>query len=160
MLPTPGRPFSFHGEQIGVTTLTMARLQDRMLDGPAPKVIPDSATESEFVARFGPALGASCWKDYAQKRLTQERADMVNQRIAARWDDIRAAIAAIALRADALARVLEAAKAPRAPEDLGWPRAAYREAVHHAREIRNRYTFLDLAADAGVLERWMPEIVG
>jgi len=160
MLPTPGRPFSFHGEQIGVTTLTMARLQDRMLDGPAPKVMPDPATEAAFIARFGPALGASCWKDYAQKRLTQERADMVNQRLAARWDDIRTAIAAISLRADALARVLDAAKPPRAPEDLGWPRAAYREAVHHAREIRNRYTFLDLAADAGVLERWMPEIVG
>jgi hypothetical protein len=25
--------------------------------------------------------------------------------------------------------------------------------VRHAREIRNRYTFLDLAADGGVLER-------
>ena len=47
---------------------------------------------------------------------------------------------------------------PRTPEDLGWPRASYRTAVRHAREIRNRYTFLDLAADSGVLDRMIPAI--
>jgi glycerol-1-phosphate dehydrogenase [NAD(P)+] len=57
-----------------------------------------------------------------------------------------------------LSLVLKAAKAPRAPEDLGWPRASYQLAVRHAREIRNRYTFLDLAADAGTLDRMTPEI--
>ena len=30
--------------------------------------------------------------------------------------------------------------------------ATFKDAVLHAREIRNRYTFLDLAADAGLLE--------
>jgi hypothetical protein len=30
--------------------------------------------------------------------------------------------------------------------------------VRHAREIRNRYTFLDLAADSGVLDSMIPEI--
>jgi glycerol-1-phosphate dehydrogenase [NAD(P)+] len=39
------------------------------------------------------------------------------------------------------------------PEALGWPRAFYRAAVRHAREIRGRYTFLDLAADSGLFDR-------
>jgi glycerol-1-phosphate dehydrogenase [NAD(P)+] len=30
----------------------------------------------------------------------------------------------------------------------------YREAVCHAREIRKRYSALDLAADAGILEQF------
>jgi hypothetical protein len=34
----------------------------------------------------------------------------------------------------------------------------YENAARHARTIRNRYTFLDLAADAGVLERMIPAI--
>ncbi len=42
--------------------------------------------------------------------------------------------------------------APTRPEDLHWPRPFYREAVRHAREMRNRYTFLDLAADSGWLD--------
>ena len=36
MLRDPARAPSFHGEQIGVTTLTMARLQERLLKGPPP----------------------------------------------------------------------------------------------------------------------------
>ena len=154
----PGRPFTFHGEQIGVTTLTMARLQGRMLDGPPPTVSADRSTEADFIARFGPTLGPSCWTDFSQKRLTEDKAARVNQRIADKWPAIRAAIGAISLHADMLALVLQEAKAPRTPEDLGWPRASYQAAVRHAREIRNRYTFLDLAADSGVLDGMIPEI--
>ncbi|HEV8392509.1 MAG TPA: iron-containing alcohol dehydrogenase [Dongiaceae bacterium] len=154
----PGRPFSFHGEQIGVTTLTMARLQGRLLDGPPPAVEVDRSTEADFIDKFGSVLGPSCWKDYCQKRLTPEKAEAVNHRIAAKWQDMRAAIGAISLHADMLALVLKEAGAPRSPEDLGWPRASYEDAVRHARKIRNRYTFLDLAADAGILDRMVPVI--
>lgn len=158
MLPDAGRPFTFHGEQIGVTTLTMARLQGRMLDGPPPVVSADRSTEADFIARFGPTLGPSCWAEFGWKRLTAEKAARVNQRIGDRWPAIRTAIMAISLHADLLSLVLEQAKAPRTPEDLGWPRASYQAAVRHACEIRNRYTFLDLAADAGVLDGMIPEI--
>jgi len=158
MLPDPGRPFSFHGEQIGVTTLTMARLQGRLLAGPPPAVAADRGTEADFISRFGADLGASCWKDFSQKRLTAEKADAVNKKLAAKWHEIRAAISAISLHADMLALVLQEANAPRSPEDLGWPRGSYEDAVRHARKIRNRYTFLDLAADAGVLEELVPAI--
>jgi len=158
MLPDAGRPFTFHGEQIGVTTLTMARLQGRMLDGPPPVVSADRSTEADFIARFGPALGPSCWADFNQKRLTEDKAARVNQKIADKWLAIRTAIDAISLHADMLSLVLKEAKAPRTPEDLGWPRASYQAAVRHAREIRNRYTFLDLAADAGMLDGIIPQI--
>jgi glycerol-1-phosphate dehydrogenase [NAD(P)+] len=49
--------------------------------------------------------------------------------------------------------VLARAGAPRRPEDLDWPHDFYDSAVKHAREIRDRYTFLDLAADSGMLEK-------
>ena len=158
MVPDVDRPFTFHGEQIGVTTLTMARLQGRILDGPQPQVFEDRNSEVDFIARFGPTLGPSCWNDFGQKRLTADKAARVNQRISDRWPEIRAAISAISLHADTLSLVLQEAKAPRTPEDLGWPRASYQAAVRHAREIRNRYTFLDLAADSGVLDGMIPEI--
>ena len=37
------------------------------------------------------------------------------------------------------------------PADLGIDGSAYRQAVGHAHEIRDRYGFLDLAAQAGRL---------
>ena len=84
-----GWPESFHGEQIGVTTLTMARLQERLLEGPAPTVHTNGTDEAVFITRYGPELGKSCWKEFAQKRLDAGRAKAVNQRLANSWDKIR-----------------------------------------------------------------------
>jgi glycerol-1-phosphate dehydrogenase [NAD(P)+] len=159
MLPDPRRPFSFHGEQIGVTTLTMARLQQAVLESPPPVVTADENGEAEFVGRFGAVLGPSCWKEFRQKRLTREKADVVNERIAAGWDRMRTTINAILLPPDMLARILRDAKAPCSPRELDWPLASYEEAVRHAREVRDRYTFLDLAADARLMDRLVPAIL-
>ncbi|WP_119302003.1 hypothetical protein [Dongia deserti] len=68
-----------------------------------------------MIAGFGPTLGPSCWKDFSQKRLTEEKADSINQRIAAKWDNICAAIVAISLHAEMLAVILKEADAPRTP---------------------------------------------
>jgi glycerol-1-phosphate dehydrogenase [NAD(P)+] len=145
-------PESFHGEQIGVTTLTMARLQERLLEGPPPVLHPAVEDEAAFVARYGPELGRSCWAEFAQKRVDGERARAVNARLADSWDRIRAAISRITHPAAFLADVLRRGGAPTTPEDLGWPRPFYHRAVRHARDIRNRYTFLDLAVDSRRLE--------
>ena len=51
--------------------------------------------------------------------------------------------------ASELERILHRAGAPTLPSDLGWPAEFYSHVVNHARLIRNRYTFLDLAAICG-----------
>ena len=141
-------PDSFHGEQIGVTTLTMARLQERMLSGPPPALRASAADEAAFVARYGTELGRSCWAEFTQKRLDAAGARKVNERIATSWERIQRAIARVTLPAQFLADVLRRAGAPIAHADLGWPRQFCLNAVRHARDIRSRYTFLDLAADS------------
>ena len=152
MLAPPEWPKTFHGEQIGVTTLSMARLQERVLaDGP-PRLEPSRPDESSITAHFGAELGAACWAEFRGKRLDAERAEALTARLAAGWDKIRARLASVVVPAARLEAVLKAAGAPTAPAELGWPRDFYREALRHAREIRNRYTFLDLAADSGVLQ--------
>ncbi len=146
-------PEAFHGEQIAVTTLTMARLQERMLDGAAPRLRAMAVSEAEVTEHFGAELGAACWAAFAAKRLDAARTEALNTRLAENWDSFRARLGAVLRPAAALEAVLARAGAPRRPEDLHWPRAFYRDAVRHAREIRDRYTFLDLAADSGMLEK-------
>jgi len=48
-------------------------------------------------------------------------------------------------------RMLRAAGGALTARDLGLPVDFYREAVIHCREMRNRYSFLDVAADEGIL---------
>jgi glycerol-1-phosphate dehydrogenase [NAD(P)+] len=154
MMADPAWPRNFHGEQVGVTTLTMAGLQASLLDGPPPQIHPSAIDEAALVAHFGPELGRSCWQEFRQKRVDPQMALQLSQRLSERWDDIRRQIAAIHRPPQQLREILARAGAAIEPEGLGWPRAFYGEAVRHAREIRNRYTFLDLAADGGVLGRF------
>jgi glycerol-1-phosphate dehydrogenase [NAD(P)+] len=144
-------PASFHGEQIGVTTLTMARLQERILNGGPPRLGPTRVGEAELIAHFGSELGAACWREFSRKHLDAAAADALSQRIAAHWEAWRMRLRAVTRPAHVLADVLRRAGAPTTPEAVGWPRALYESALRHARLIRNRFTFLDLVGETGIL---------
>jgi glycerol-1-phosphate dehydrogenase [NAD(P)+] len=141
----PDRPLVFHGEQVGVTTLTMARLQERMLAAPPPVLHADTDEEADFIARYGEEVGRSCWSEFRRKRLTAAGAEAMNQRLAERWDRVCSEIGAISLSAAFLQRVLTRAGAPTTPAEIHCPVDFYDNVIRRCREIRNRYTFLDLA---------------
>jgi glycerol-1-phosphate dehydrogenase [NAD(P)+] len=145
--PTP----TLHGEQIAVCTVAMAELQQRVLDRDAAPVLrPTPFDRDELVRHFGPLIGEGCWLELQGKRFDAAATDALNDRLARRWDAIRSAIAAIAVGASTLRALLADAGAPVEPAQVGWSAAFFATAMRHAREIRNRYTFLDLAADASV----------
>ncbi len=152
MMAAADLPAAFHGEQIAVTTLTMARLQDRLMRGPAPVLRAQKIRAADFETRYGRVTGSSCWHEFAKKRLDGESAAALSQRLAENWAQIVEEISEISLPADTLRETLRKIDAPTTYRDLGLPAAFYRDAVVHAREIRDRFTFLDLAADSGVFD--------
>jgi glycerol-1-phosphate dehydrogenase [NAD(P)+] len=157
MFADPARPLVFHGEQVGVTTLSMARLQERMLER-RPQFRPDRTSETAFVARYGEDLGRSCWAAYRQKRLDDAGAEALNARVAQDWDAIREKVAAILLPAAQLESVLRAAGADLTPEAIHLDRPFYERALLQSRDIRERYTCLDLAGDTGALADLVPSL--
>ena len=66
-------PPSFHGEQIGVTTLIMARLQHRMLEAGPPRCAPTPVDGADLRRHFGPDVGAACEKELSAKALAPKR---------------------------------------------------------------------------------------
>jgi len=150
MFEPDGRPLVYHGEQIGVTTLSMARLQTQLLTN-LPQVSPDTETREEFVERYGEEIGESCWNEFAQKRLDSAEADRLNHLIGQRRTDIEARIGAILLSPARLESVLKAAGSPTTPAEIFLTRDFYEMALLQCRTIRNRFTFLDLAASSGQL---------
>ncbi|MEM9488473.1 MAG: iron-containing alcohol dehydrogenase [Myxococcota bacterium] len=146
----PDEAAPYHGEQIAVTSLFMARLQERILaDEEPPTLRLTNDSEDEILRRFGESLGRACWNELSGKRLDQVGTDELNRRLIDQWPVIRTRIAAAARPADQLGAVLQAAGAPTRPGDLDWSDERFAEACRHAREIRNRYTFLDFVAAAG-----------
>lgn len=144
----PGRPEAFHGEETGVASIAMAELQDRLLARAAPPVLrPTGVGREELLRRYGPERGEACWRELSGKRFGAAQTDELNARLAARWPQMRERIAAVTLGAARHRAILAAAGAPTEPAELGWPDDLLPAAMAHARELRNRYTFLDLAAD-------------
>ena len=148
MMRPPRVPDSLHGEQVAVCTIAMAELQERILaQASPPRLHPNLVDREDLVRRFGAVIGDACWSELVQKRFDVDQTAALNARLARSWDAMRTRIGAIVLGAASLRDVLAAAGAPTEPAHLGWPDPLVRDAMHHAREIRNRYTFLDLAAD-------------
>jgi glycerol-1-phosphate dehydrogenase [NAD(P)+] len=152
MMHPPGWQAAFHGEQIAVTTLTMARLQERLLAGERPRPAATRIGRTEILGHFGTEIGEACWTDFSRKTIDPVGAERLDQHLATSWDDLRARISAVGRPVAQLEETLTRAGAPTRPAHLGLEPEFYRGAVRHAREIRDRYTFLDLAGDCSLLE--------
>ena len=147
--PHPG---SLHGEQVGVATITMARLQERLLGDEAPPVLePTRIDEAALEARYG-GQAAACRAALLAKALTGERLREANARLQRSWSEWRTMLAPLAVPAARLEATLGSIGAARTAAELGLEPAFYRSAVAHAHEIRDRFGFLDLAAHTGRLE--------
>ena len=156
MCSPAGRADHFHGEQVAVATLTMARIQEEMLAAGPPRVEPSRMTVADLRHRLGPELGESCWREFLPKRLDSNMATTLTKRVADGWDELGARVRAASLSAQLLSSIIKRAGGPTTPEDIGLPPTFYAGAVRNARFLRDRYTFLDLADDSGYLTRWWP----
>jgi len=139
-------PQAFHGEHIAVTTLTMARLQQRVLALDKLQLAPPRDTEASMIEKFGPALGRACWQAFLPKAFDKDATDQLNRKLSGEWPAIRERLRRVARPPAELERALLAAGAPTTPQDVGLPLDFYGEAVTNARLIRDRFTMLDLAA--------------
>jgi glycerol-1-phosphate dehydrogenase [NAD(P)+] len=139
-------PQAYHGEHISVTTLTMARLQERMLALSALQLKPTTDTEASMIEKFGEEVGRACWAAFSPKVFDKGRREELNRKLAKEWPAIRDRLRAVARSEAEIKKALVAVGAPTTPDDVGLPLNFYREAVANARLIRDRFTMLDLAA--------------
>jgi glycerol-1-phosphate dehydrogenase [NAD(P)+] len=148
-------PGTLHGQQVGVAALTMARLQAQILDADAPPVVAaTSVDETDMRRRYGDEVFAICRAELDQKALDAAGADRLNAKLESIWPQLRAELQAFRVPVERMRSALASAGGPTTAAALGLDVGFYREAVRHAREIRKRYSALDLAADARRLDEF------
>jgi glycerol-1-phosphate dehydrogenase [NAD(P)+] len=158
MLAPAARPPMLHGEQIAVTTLSMAKLQRAMLSGPPPVLAPDTDNGTAILERYGPELSTSISAEFAPKRLDRGKADELNDKLAQDWGRICERLSTALLPRDRIEAALRAAGAPLTSAEIGLERSFYEQAMLHSREIRNRFTMLDLAVPSGRMASLLPTL--
>jgi glycerol-1-phosphate dehydrogenase [NAD(P)+] len=158
MFAGDAHPGTLHGEQVGVTTLTMSCLQNRILDKPRPPILsPTNIDAAGMVARYGKEIGQNCIKQLERKALDRKKADEFNLFLEENWESLSARLRDVMLPSERLWQAMEKIGAPKTATELGLSQDFYREVVIHSREIRDRYTMLDLAGDSGMLEAFAGE---
>jgi glycerol-1-phosphate dehydrogenase [NAD(P)+] len=157
---TQGEPS--HGFKVAVGTATMAALYERLLAldldaldvGAQVSAWPSWDAVEADVRRThpDPQLAQQAVGESRAKYLTGDELGTRLRRLRERWPALRDRLQAQLLPAAEVRRLLRAAGCPSGPAEIGLAPGALPASVLAARQIRRRYTALDLGAEAGVLE--------
>ena len=146
-------PGTLHGQQVGVASLTMGRIQQCILECESPPVLLPTRVDSDGMEeRMGPEIAAACEAEYRKKALDETGTRQLNERLQVLWPTLRKECRQWIDPVPVMRERLRAAGAPTTATELGVPLEFYREAVRHGHEMRNRFSFADLACDAGLLD--------
>ena len=156
MFAGPAHPGTTHGQQVGVASLAIARLQMRLLAlDRAPEIRPTHIDEAEFVARYGEDIGRMCYAEAKKKSFDKPGAETFNRKLKALWPQLREELRPFTMDPAVMKATLQAAGGPTTATELGLPRKIWRDAMKYARDVRNRWSFFDLADDAGLLDDFL-----
>jgi glycerol-1-phosphate dehydrogenase [NAD(P)+] len=149
-------PGTKHGQQVGVASIALARLHEQLfaLDKP-PLVKPKQISPTDFVTRYGDGVGRMMFAEAQKKALDARGAAALNKRLSEIWPELCLECQVFAVASADLKRIIASAGGPTTATELGLPVAVWRKAMKHARDIRNRFSFLDLADDAGLLDDFL-----
>ncbi|NRA88278.1 MAG: sn-glycerol-1-phosphate dehydrogenase [Rhizobiales bacterium] len=153
-------PGTVHGQQVGVASVTMARLQELILSqSEAPRIRAYQPDEAAIRARYPAAAVENCLKVSRSKIMSQAELDTFNTKLEEIWPTFRKKLKAMMIPADEMAAHLRVAKGGATYDEIGLDRDLYVEAVLHCREMRDRYSMLDLADDMGILNDFIEESI-
>lgn len=160
-----GRQPVLHGTKVRIATWLVVKLHEHLLNaglGPddiraLPRQFDQEEWEREIrrVYRQGAPevlhLEAASGKNDLQKRA--ERLQIIAQR----WDEIQKLISSLPPAAEII-RLITAVGGPAYPGEIGLTQDLVHDSLLYAKELRNRYTILQLLWDLGLLEAYAERI--
>jgi len=156
MFAGPAHPGTTHGQQVGVASLAIARLQAEILGlEKAPRIRPTHIVEAEFIDRYGREIGMMCYAEAKKKAFDRKGAEEFNAKLAELWPQLREELKPFTMDPKEMEKALREAGGPVTTSEMGLPRKIWRDAMKYARDVRNRWSFLDLADDAGLLDDFL-----
>ena len=156
MFAGDAHPGTTHGQQVGVASIAMARLHRQLFAlERAPHVKPTRLDRTDFIRRYGADIGAMMFAEASKKALGVAEAKAFNEKLSEVWPELRAQCLGMMMEPETIAKLIAAAGGPTTATELGLPRDIWSKAMKHARDVRNRWSFLDLADDAGLLDEFL-----
>ncbi len=152
-----------HGFKVGVATIAIARFYETLLDWPmqnldvaaARAAWPDRQAVEKSVADLfpDPQVREAALRESLAKHATADAVTDQLLRLKKIWPDLIRQLRVQLPPSQELVKMLTAAGAPTEPEQIGFSRNRLRLSFYQAYHIRRRFTVLDLAVRAGLLDQ-------
>jgi glycerol-1-phosphate dehydrogenase [NAD(P)+] len=156
-----------HGFKVGVGSIAIAALYERILerdlanldveaikrDWPTPEEVEQRVRAAHNPPLEDPAVKQSLAK-YVDADALGERLELLGRL----WPDLREKLREQLMPADELRGMLRAAGCPTSPEEIGLSIEDFKATYRRAQMIRSRYTVLDVANEAGILDECVDEL--
>ena len=156
-----------HGFKVGVGSIAIAALYERVLERdlnnldiealergwPSPEEVEKRVRTAHDPPLEDPAVKQSLAK-YVDADALGERLRLLREV----WPGLRARVEEQLMTADELRGLLRRAGCPTNPEEIGLSKEDLRATYRRAQMIRSRYTVLDLANEAGILDECVEEL--
>jgi glycerol-1-phosphate dehydrogenase [NAD(P)+] len=163
-----GGPPPSHGYKVGIGSISIAAFYERLLQRDLTTIDIDAVRSAwpswDEVERTVQAAHTTPGLDEAAVRESRAKyidADQLAKRLALlreRWPSLRERLREQIMTPDELRHRLGAAGCPTTPAEIGLDLADLKETYTRARMIRSRYTVLDLAYEAGLLDDVVEEL--
>lgn len=151
----PLHPGTLHGQQVGVASLTMARIQQGILAQDTPPLMQATPIDFDGMQQRMGDTAAQCLEQLQRKAFDANTVETVNERLAAIWPELRREVQEFMIPVAEMEKLLTDAGAPVTAAELGLDLDFYKQAVRHGHEMRDRFSFVDIAANAGGLEAYV-----
>lgn len=161
-----GKEVNLHGQQVGIATLITTRLYEKLLDldvaglkiDELQKHYINSRSGKESIYRFyGKKMAGEVYPQFREKNLSWKEKEKDIRFIIHNWTRIKSIIRKNLVPEIKVRNALRSAGSPLSFFKFGISKKSLEKTILHAREIRSRYTVLDLAYDLGILEKFASE---
>lgn len=161
-----GKGAVLHGTQVGIGTVLILKLVEKLLKmtvdfehaRKSAREYDSTCWEEEIKEAYGAAAdGIIQLERTAKKNETSGRCLRIDA-IEANWEEIRTLLAALP-DADYVAGILRTLESPCSPCEIGVDAAMLQRTLLYCKEVRNRYTILQLLWDLGLLETLTEEVI-
>ena len=157
-----------HGFKVGIGSISIAALYEVLLRRDLSDLNVDEAVEAwpswDEVERgvreaySGSKLEQAAVNETQAKYVDAEALGERLEKLRQAWPELRENIEAQLMPADELREKLRAAGCPTSPEEIGLSIEDFKATYRRAQMLRKRYTVLDLANEAGILDECVEEL--
>ena len=148
-------PGSLHGEQVGIATLLISKMQNDILnDSEIPKFKEIKHDLKIFEKIFGNKEGVNLHKQFQNKLFTQKSLIHINQDLSENWGFYKETLMKFSVKTNRIKQSFINCGAACTNLDLNIPNDFFQICIENAHYLRDRFSYLDIIHYLGKIKKY------